>query len=323
MEVNAEDSKKFALLQAKLKECGSIAVAVSGGLDSRFLVHAAILAGVPVTPMHIAAPQNPASERHFAISWLKKQGLTAKLLHIDPLSLPEVRFNHKDRCYFCKKMLFEALREAAGALRLCDGSNASDLQEYRPGLAALRELSVDSPLAEAGLDKAAIRRLAAATGLEHATQASAPCLLTRFPYNTELDYGKIRRLGQAEQALREFFKTQSMAGGKPAAPAGTLIKVKQCRLADAPASTPTFAGASSSFAVPAFRLRFVVPHSVVAYRQLLANRPVCKGRFELHLEKYFFSPTQRKACSTILASYGYYAVKILTMHRLSGFFDRK
>ncbi len=122
----------------------------------------------------------------------------------DPLSLPAVKNNRTDRCYWCKKDIFTRLTVIArekGLNIVIDGTNADDLNVYRPGLKALKELGVLSPLAELGISKAEIRRTAAEIGVKNAAKPSAPCLATRFEYDTELCAEKINKAGSGEDFL--------------------------------------------------------------------------------------------------------------------------
>ncbi|SBW05082.1 conserved hypothetical protein [uncultured delta proteobacterium] len=187
-----------------------IAVAYSGGLDSRFLIHMARRAGLDVTALHIRGPHIPAREHGYAVQWAADRGVPLTVIERDPLGLPELKNNPKDRCYHCKRIIFTALREAAGGLPLCDGTNASDMDEYRPGLRALRELGVRSPLAEAGIGKRDIRAIAAATGMEDPDQAAQPCLLTRFGYGAELTPGRLAAVDAAEEAVRRVFAARGL-----------------------------------------------------------------------------------------------------------------
>lgn len=180
-----------------------MAIAYSGGLDSRFLAHMARRAGIFVRALHVKGPHTPSRERACALEWAKRAGIPATVVGIDPLAMPSLRSNPKDRCYHCKTAVFSVLREAAGALPLCDGTNASDEGEFRPGLKALAELDIISPLARAGLTKDAIRRMAAETGLTNPDQAAQPCLLTRFDYGTALDARLLAAVDAAEQAVAE------------------------------------------------------------------------------------------------------------------------
>lgn len=189
----------------------TLAVAYSGGLDSRFVIHAATLAGRRVRALHVNGPHIPAHEHTYAVQWARATNIPLTIIPLDPLSLPALRDNPEDRCYHCKKMIFAVLRKAAGTLPLCDGTNASDLGEYRPGLKALKELGIRSPLAEAGIEKPTIRELAAATGMENPAQAAQPCLLTRFAYGARLSLPQLETVDRAEEAIRGVFTTHGQS----------------------------------------------------------------------------------------------------------------
>ncbi len=193
------------LVRAVAGENGILAVAYSGGLDSRFLIHTALRANLAVRALHARGPHIPSHEQSFALDWAGSRNVSVTVVVLDPLGLPALRNNPEDRCYHCKKVVFSLLRDAAGTLPLCDGTNATDLGEYRPGLQALSELGVRSPLAEAGISKEEIRGIAAAMGLENPDQAAQPCLLTRFPYGAALAPGLLASVDAAEEAVREVF----------------------------------------------------------------------------------------------------------------------
>lgn len=193
-------------LRDVLRGLPRMAVALSGGLDSRFLCHAARLCGCEVTALHARGPHVPPTESAAALDWARRTGLTLLTVDFDPLPLPEVARNDRQRCYACKRGLVAALRqclaeEGLARLPLCDGSNADDLHAFRPGLRALAEAGVLSPLAEASLHKTELRALAAATGLEQPYQQARPCLLTRLAYGLAPDAATLARLAAAEAAL--------------------------------------------------------------------------------------------------------------------------
>ncbi|MEG2139664.1 MAG: hypothetical protein RRY20_02610 [Bilophila sp.] len=183
------------------RKAGGLAIACSGGLDSRFLTHAACLSGVHPALYHVTGPHVSARETAACVAWAQGRGLTLHVVTCDPLCLPEVLANTPDRCYACKRALFSRLYREVGNACLCDGSNASDLKLYRPGLRALRELDISSPLAEAGLDKDTIRTLAHQTGLENPDQPSRPCLLTRLAYGVSPTPNLLAALDACEVTL--------------------------------------------------------------------------------------------------------------------------
>lgn len=158
---------------AALRGLPPLAVAFSGGLDSRFLCHAARLCGCDVLALHARGPHHSAGRERAGRAMGAGELPPLLLVDFDPLALPEVAANSRERCYGCKKGLIATLRMALRETEserdesrrlLCDGSNADDLRAFRPGLRALAEAGVRSPLAEAGLSKETIRALAASTG---------------------------------------------------------------------------------------------------------------------------------------------------------------
>lgn len=185
---------------------GPVAVALSGGLDSRFLCHALALAGQDLLALHAAGPHVPPSESAWARQWAAGARVPLLEIRFSPLDDAAAAANGRDRCYHCKRALIAALRrglEASGQAgrSLCDGSNADDQGRYRPGLRALREAGVLSPLALAGLGKNAIRQLAVRTGLARPDQRARPCLMTRFAYDSRPDAESMRRVAAAEAEL--------------------------------------------------------------------------------------------------------------------------
>lgn len=199
-------AEKNAELESSLRKLKHIALALSGGLDSRFLAYTARRVGVDVLALHVSGPHVPAAESAATVAWAKQKGIPCATLQLDPVALPLVRANSKERCYYCKQALFTALRDAAGSLPLCDGTNASDGNEYRPGLRALRELNVLSPLAAAGLAKDDIRAVGRATGLDRSHQAARPCLLTRFNYGVEITAQVLTALDTAEHEVEKTLR---------------------------------------------------------------------------------------------------------------------
>lgn len=182
-----------------------LAVAFSGGLDSRFLCFALRRAGCDVLALHATGPHVPQAESAAARRWAHAHGLPLLEVRHDPLSLPDVAVNSRERCYACKRALMRRLRAAlatAGGCRiLCDGSNADDLTAFRPGQRAVREMGVLSPLALAGLHKQELRDLGRLWGLDDPQQAARPCLLTRLAYGMRPDAALLARLARAEAAL--------------------------------------------------------------------------------------------------------------------------
>lgn len=182
-------------------------IAVSGGLDSRFLAFCARRVSPNYRAVFFAGPHMTDDETADALAWLGCSGLIFHIVEQDPLLVPGVADNTRERCYLCKQALFAAANKLArimGLAHVLDGTNASDLDKFRPGLKALQEQNVKSPLAEAGLTKDDIRSAARHLGLDNPDQPSRPCLLTRFEYGLSLDRKVIKRLNRAENMLRSL-----------------------------------------------------------------------------------------------------------------------
>lgn len=204
-----EKEKKLAVL---LEKCMPLAVAFSGGVDSTYLLHEAVKAGKgKVTALIMKTPSVPERELDEAVTFCKSRGISFFVLPADPFSAAGFRENGRDRCYICKHFLFSALLEKAkeeGIPFVADGTNADDRKEFRPGLRALKELDIRSPLAEAGLTKKEIRELSEKEGLPTWNKPSFSCLATRFPYGEELTVEKLRRTEAAENLLADLGFTQ-------------------------------------------------------------------------------------------------------------------
>ena len=205
--------EKKEALSARLEQlaAGNIAIAFSGGVDSSLLLlmccKAAKKTGKKVHAVTIHTRLHPMNDLETAKRVAVEAGSAAEhhVLYIDELEEAGIRFNPVDRCYLCKKCLFRKLiakAEELDARTVLDGTNADDLTVYRPGIRALRELGVISPLAELGITKAEVRQIAAEYGLSVSGRPSTPCMATRFPYGTELDHDMIRRVAEGEARLR-------------------------------------------------------------------------------------------------------------------------
>ena len=148
-------------------------------------------------------------------------GASHLVVEIDELKDADIADNPIDRCYRCKKFLFTRLQkeaEALGVSVILEGSNADDTQAYRPGLRAVQELGIKSPLLELGFTKREVRALAEEYGISVADRPSAPCLATRFPYGTRLSRERMRQVDEGEQFLRAlgFYNVRIRAHGDTA-----------------------------------------------------------------------------------------------------------
>lgn len=180
------------------------ALGFSGGVDSAYLLYAAVQAGAQVRPYYIKTAFQPAFELRDALRLGRELGVEVTVVEHDILAEPGVAANPADRCYHCKIALFTALdRRAAadGFSLLLDGTNASDEESGRPGMRALRELRVRSPLRECGLTKPEIRRLSREAGLFTWDKPAYACLATRVPAGDALTAELLARVEGAEDAL--------------------------------------------------------------------------------------------------------------------------
>lgn len=199
---------KYRKLIDNLKGLGSALVAFSGGVDSTFLLWATGEAlGNSALAVHAVSPIHPQSERRFAEQIAQQIGVQYREIATKELEDPEFRENPPERCYFCKRGLMNALRQMASELKfneVIEGSNADDGLDFRPGMRALKELGIRSPLAEVGLTKAEIRELSRDFGLPTWDSPSAACLASRIPYGTEIDKTRLKRIEEAERAVRQL-----------------------------------------------------------------------------------------------------------------------
>ncbi len=159
-------------------------IAYSGGFDSRFLAFCAKALGFEVTLWHVTGPHIPQQETQDALERAKEMALTVKLVPADPTRISDFVSAGRKRCYACKRAVFSTLLAMIEG-DLCDGTNATDTFQYRPGEKALKELGVHSPWREGGYEKVRMRKIAATLGFPAPDQPSRPCLMTRFPYGMQ------------------------------------------------------------------------------------------------------------------------------------------
>jgi pyridinium-3,5-biscarboxylic acid mononucleotide sulfurtransferase len=196
---------ELSRLQNCLRQTESALLLFSGGLDSSLLLAAASpVLGPGLVALTFTGPHTVPGELAAAFRLARHLKVRLLVREFDPLAIEDFRNNSRARCYACKRALILAARDLAvrqGIEMLWDGTNADDLSDFRPGLQALQEQGVASPLLQAGLGKAAIRRLTFALGFPGG-RPSQSCLATRFPYGCPLTREALAKVGQAESWLR-------------------------------------------------------------------------------------------------------------------------
>ena len=191
-------------LQEFFTEHPKAALGFSGGVDSSYLLYAGIKAGADIRPYFIKTAFQPEFELEDAKRLCAQLGAELYIIELDALTNPDVVKNPPNRCYYCKKVIFNMIMKAAaedGYTVLLDGTNASDDAGDRPGMKALQELQVKSPLRECGLVKSEIRRLSKEGGLFTWDKPSYACLATRIPTGCEITAEKLQKTEAAEDFL--------------------------------------------------------------------------------------------------------------------------
>lgn len=208
--INYEAKKKKLYENMKHYLQEDICLAFSGGVDSSLLLILAkkcveeqtkrsnIYAVTFDTMLH------PSCDLENAKNVARETGVFHEVLFVNELEQEEIRFNPENRCYLCKKTLFSKLQEFAknkGISSILEGTNEDDLHVYRPGLQAIQELGIKSPLAEAGFTKEEVRKLATELGVSVAERPSTPCLATRLPYGAEINMEVLKQIAKGEEYL--------------------------------------------------------------------------------------------------------------------------
>ncbi len=200
--------KKYNELIESIKSLKQVAVAFSGGVDSTFLLHTCKEAlgdnVIAVTARSLSFPQRELTE---ATVYTANQGIEHIIVDSEELDIEGFSSNPKNRCYLCKTELFTKIKDIAdgrGIPAVLEASNSDDNGDYRPGLIAVKELGIHSPLRQHGFTKAEIRELSKEYGLPTWNKPSFACLSSRFPYGESITPERLQRIDQAEQYLLEL-----------------------------------------------------------------------------------------------------------------------
>ena len=205
--LTGEQKDKLKRLKDYIRGLGSLAVGFSAGVDSTFLLTVAheVLGDkvIAVTGTDASVPERELIE---AKAFCEERGIRHIIYTMNPMKEEGYRKNGPDRCYFCKRGIYTEIRRIAeenGIVYMAEGSNMDDLGDYRPGLRAVEELGVKSPLREAKMTKADIRMISKVMGLPTWSKPAYACLASRFVYGEEITEEKLKMIDQAEQFLIE------------------------------------------------------------------------------------------------------------------------
>ncbi len=233
-----EVDQKLAQLKALLKKLGSVVVAFSGGVDSTFLLKVAqeVLRD-KVLAVTIDSNSFAKKELREANVFCEQQGIVQEVCKFNELDVEGFCQNPPNRCYICKKALFENLLEIAKEHKIAfvvEGSNIDDEGDYRPGMQAVKELGICSPLREVGLTKQEIRQLSRNYGLAVWNKPSSACLSSRFAYGEQITREKLKMVEQAEQFLQDlgFMQVRVRVHGSLARIEVLLEEIPQLMLQD-------------------------------------------------------------------------------------------
>ena len=204
----ADIRNKETALAERIKTAGRLAVAFSGGVDSTYLLYKAHeVLGSDCIAVTVRSQVITEEEFKWTKEFCRQIGVKQDVIDFDVFSVDEFADNPPDRCYYCKKKIFTSVKEAAlkyGITEVADGSNIDDTGDYRPGMRAITELGITSPLKDAGLSKSDIRYLSKEAGLATWDHPSAACLASRFTYGEKITGLGLARVAAAEKFIRDL-----------------------------------------------------------------------------------------------------------------------
>ncbi len=195
-------------LKKIIKETEGLAIAFSGGVDSTFLLSVALnVLKQKVIAIIVISSTYTKRELDEAVEFCENNGVNYKTISSKEINIPNFKSNPTDRCYYCKHELFGEIKKIAnenGYKIIADGTNADDIDDFRPGMRALKELRIISPLKQAGLTKKEIRKYSKDMNLKTWDKQSFACLASRIPYGTEITLEKLRRIEKCESVLYDI-----------------------------------------------------------------------------------------------------------------------
>jgi len=205
MNISSDIREKETALTERIKAAGKLAVAFSGGVDSTYLLYRAHeVLGDDCIAVTVRSSVLTDEEFEWTTSFCSKNRVKQTVLDFDVFAVPEFADNPPDRCYYCKRKIFGSIKDVSAGCVIADGSNADDTGDYRPGMRALAELGIVSPLKEAGLTKSDIRILSKEADLPTWDHPSAACLASRFAYGEKITTDGLVRVANAEKFIRDM-----------------------------------------------------------------------------------------------------------------------
>ena len=205
MDISSDIRNKENALTERIKAAGKLAVAFSGGVDSTYLLYKAHeVLGDNAVAVTVKSQVITEDEFKWTSEFAGRIGAKQIVLDFNVFDVTEFAANPPDRCYYCKRKIFSSIKEAAEGYVVADGSNVDDTGDYRPGMRAIKELGILSPLKESGLTKKDIRALSKEAGLATWDMPAAACLASRFVYGEKITAEGLKRVELSEKFIRDL-----------------------------------------------------------------------------------------------------------------------